>query len=97
MMARLENVLRAIERDAKIRMLFIEFRDHHHARHHELIRIGPGFFGLHFDAFDAINHHDGAIGDAQGRPRVRHERGVSRRVYKINFGISDVRDGRVRY
>ena len=80
-----ENVVRAFERDTNVCMLFIQLRDHHHAGQHELIGIIPNLFRLHFDTFDAINHHDAAIGDPASRPRVRNERRISGRVDQIDF------------
>ena len=69
-------------------MLFVEFGDHHDARDHELVGVGPRLFRLHFNALNTVDHDDGAIGDAQRRSRVRNKGGVSGSVYKIKLGIA---------
>ncbi len=66
----IENIVRAIQRDSEIRMLLIEFRYHHHPGQHELIRVSPGFFGLHLDAFDAVDDYKATIGDAHCGSRM---------------------------
>src|SRR6185369_10574653 len=83
-----ECLLCALERGAKIRVLLIEFGDHHDARDHELVGVGPCLFSLHFNAFDTVNNDDGAIGDAQRGTCVCNEGCVSGTVYKIKLCIA---------
>src|SRR6202171_6848004 len=83
-----ESVLRALERIAKVGMLFIQLGAYHHPRQDEFISIGPGLFRLHFDAFDCVYDDQGTVGNTPRRARVGHKRRITRRVYKSYFSIA---------
>ena len=89
--------LRAFERAAKVGVFLIELGNHHHARQDEFVGIGPGLFGLHFDALDGVNDDERTVGNAQRGARVGDKGRISRRVYKSDFGIAMILDERVRY
>src|ERR1044072_9503226 len=69
-------------------MFLVELGDHHDSRDHELVRISPRLFRLHFNAFDSVNNDDSTVSDAQGWTGMGHESSVSGRIYEIKFCIA---------
>ena len=72
---------------SEIGAFLVDLVDDHKTRQQKFVRVLPRFFGLHFDAVDAVNDDQRAVGDAQRRTRVRDERGVTGRVDQIDFRV----------
>src|SRR6185503_9077764 len=85
-----ECFLCALDRHAKVRMLFVEFRNRHHAWDDELIRVCPRLLCLNFNTLNTINYSDSTIGDPKSRTGMTYESSIAWGIYEIDFGFAMV-------